>query len=208
MLAYTPSIWPAMGWVTSGFGFRTDPFTGLTQMHEGIDISNRVGTTIVVPADGIISNSGKGEHDRAISDDTKAMEINPRQAVVYKDRGLAYKRKGEHDRAISNYTKAIEIDSKDAVAYNRLAWLFATAMAPGFRNGEKAIVLALKACELSDWKNPGYLDTLAAAYARVGDFDNAVKWQEKALESPALANNTEAQQRLNFYRERKPWQAN
>jgi len=57
MLAHTPSIWPAMGWVTSGFGFRTEPFNGIIQMHEGIDISNRVGTTVVAPADGIISNS-------------------------------------------------------------------------------------------------------------------------------------------------------
>lgn len=47
-----------MGWVTSGFGFRTDPFTGLTQMHEGIDISNRVGTNVVAPADGIVSDTG------------------------------------------------------------------------------------------------------------------------------------------------------
>ena len=58
MLAHTPSIWPVMGWVTSGFGFRTNPFTGLTQMHEGIDISNRVGTPVMAPADGIISDIG------------------------------------------------------------------------------------------------------------------------------------------------------
>jgi len=58
MLAHTPSIWPSMGWVTSGFGFRTNPFTELTQMHEGIDISNRTGTLVITPADGIISNSG------------------------------------------------------------------------------------------------------------------------------------------------------
>ena len=58
MLAHTPSIWPVMGWVTSGFGFRTNPFTGLTQMHEGIDISNQVGTPIIAPADGIISDIG------------------------------------------------------------------------------------------------------------------------------------------------------
>ncbi len=58
MLVHTPSIWPATGWVTSGFGFRTDPFTGLTQMHEGLDISNRMGTTVVIPADGIISDIG------------------------------------------------------------------------------------------------------------------------------------------------------
>jgi murein DD-endopeptidase MepM/ murein hydrolase activator NlpD len=58
MLIHTPSIWPTMGWITSGFGFRTNPFTGLTQMHEGLDISNRIGTPIIAPANGIISDIG------------------------------------------------------------------------------------------------------------------------------------------------------
>jgi murein DD-endopeptidase MepM/ murein hydrolase activator NlpD len=58
MLTHTPSIWPTMGWVTSTFGFRTNPFTGLTQMHEGLDISNRVGTPVVASAEGIISDTG------------------------------------------------------------------------------------------------------------------------------------------------------
>ncbi len=56
LLDHTPSVWPIMGWVTSGFGFRSDPFTGLTQMHEGLDISNQVGTTVIAPADGIVSD--------------------------------------------------------------------------------------------------------------------------------------------------------
>ncbi len=58
MLTHTPSVWPVQGWVTSGFGYRTNPFTGLTQMHEGLDISNRVGTSVVAPANGIISDVG------------------------------------------------------------------------------------------------------------------------------------------------------
>jgi murein DD-endopeptidase MepM/ murein hydrolase activator NlpD len=58
ILIHTPSVWPTLGWVTSGFGFRTNPFTGLTQMHEGVDISNRVGTLILAPAEGIISDIG------------------------------------------------------------------------------------------------------------------------------------------------------
>jgi murein DD-endopeptidase MepM/ murein hydrolase activator NlpD len=57
-LIHTPSIWPIMGWVTSGFGFRTNPFTGLNQMHEGLDISNRPGTLVFAPADGIVSDAG------------------------------------------------------------------------------------------------------------------------------------------------------
>lgn len=58
ILAHTPSIWPVQGWVTSDFGFRTNPFTGLTQMHEGIDISNRIGTVVVAPANGFVSDIG------------------------------------------------------------------------------------------------------------------------------------------------------
>jgi len=58
MLVHTPSVWPTHGWVTSGFGFRTNPFTGLTQMHEGLDISNRVGTQIIASADGIVVDIG------------------------------------------------------------------------------------------------------------------------------------------------------
>ncbi len=58
ILAHTPSIWPSQGWVTSEFGFRTNPFTGLTQMHEGIDISNRVGTMVIAPANGFVSDVG------------------------------------------------------------------------------------------------------------------------------------------------------
>ena len=74
-----------------------------------------------------------------------------------------------------------------------------------FRNGKRAVELALRACELSHWKNLNFYDTLAAAYARVGDFENVVKYQQKALESPELAKDKQAQQRLNLCRELKPW---
>ncbi len=62
ILAYTPSIWPVRGWVTSEFGFRKSPFSGRREFHKGVDIATKLGKEIVAPADGIIA-SVEREHD-------------------------------------------------------------------------------------------------------------------------------------------------
>ncbi len=58
LLLATPSIWPCRGFVTSGFGRRSSPFTGQSRMHTGIDISNRPGTPVMAPARGTVTFSG------------------------------------------------------------------------------------------------------------------------------------------------------
>jgi murein DD-endopeptidase MepM/ murein hydrolase activator NlpD len=47
------------GWVTSGYGMRTDPFTGKEVFHEGIDFSGREGDHILAVAAGIVTFSGR-----------------------------------------------------------------------------------------------------------------------------------------------------
>ena len=59
LLASTPSIWPVRGWRTSGFGYRTSPFTGRREMHEGIDVATRTGTPVIAPADGVVIFAGR-----------------------------------------------------------------------------------------------------------------------------------------------------
>jgi tetratricopeptide (TPR) repeat protein len=160
-----------------------------------------------------IAYMDKGQFDQAVADYSKAIELNPKLDKAYYHRGDAYVKKGQYDQAIADYNKAIEISPNNSTAYNNLAWLLATTKESKYRDGEKAVDLALKACELSDWKNAYCLGTLAATYARMGDFNNAVKWQKKALESyeEGLKDETkeklrtEGQQRLNFYLKHKPW---
>lgn len=55
LLAYTPSIWPVRGWVTSAFGRRVSPFTGKRSLHTGMDIASRKGALVVAPADGVVA---------------------------------------------------------------------------------------------------------------------------------------------------------
>lgn len=58
VLAATPSLTPTRGWRTSTFGFRTDPYTGLRQMHAGLDISANIGTRVIASASGVVSWAG------------------------------------------------------------------------------------------------------------------------------------------------------
>jgi len=67
LFAATPSIWPVRGCLSSGFGNRTDPFTGQRDFHPGIDISTPRGTKIVAPADGVVVSAGRrGAYGNAI----------------------------------------------------------------------------------------------------------------------------------------------
>ena len=57
-LAFTPTIWPTIGWVSSPFTYRDDPFTGKRTFHYGIDIATNFGNPVVATADGIVLSLG------------------------------------------------------------------------------------------------------------------------------------------------------
>jgi hypothetical protein len=59
--------------------------------------------------------------------------------------------------------------------------MLATCPEAGFRDGPRAVSLARRACEATDWKHPYYLGTLGATLAEIGDFDEAARWQAEAL---------------------------
>ena len=88
-----------------------------------------------------------------------------------------------------------------------LAWLLATAPDDKVRDGKRAVELAKTACELTEHKNGGYLDTLAAAYAEAGDFKNAVEWQEKAIKAGdmPIKDMDAAKKRLELFKNKKPY---
>jgi hypothetical protein len=93
----------------------------------------------------------------------------------------------------------------DAKAYNQLAWIMATCPDPRYRNAREAVAHGTKACELRAWKSWGYIDTLAAAYAEAGDFEQAVKWQTKAVELAGKNDKQAVREHLELYKAGKPY---
>jgi RNA polymerase sigma factor (sigma-70 family) len=149
-------------------------------------------------------------YDDAIADFNQALQRDPERPIPYLDRGVAYGAKSDYDKAIADFSSALALDSDFSPAYNNLAWLLATCPQPAFRDGKKAVEYATKACELSQWSNINQIDTLAAAYAEAGDFENAVKWESQVLTTPNLASEDAAiaKDRLALYQAHQPYHRN
>lgn len=144
------------------------------------------------------------DYSEAIDDLTRAIELAPERAAYYGYRGGLLALIGRVDRAIGDYEACLQLEPDNIVALNNLAWALATCSDDRIRNGSRAVELARRACELSDWKKPSALGTLAAAHAEIGAFDRAVEYQNKAI---ALAEEKEAgeyRRPLTLYRARSP----
>jgi len=98
-----------------------------------------------------------------------------------------------------------ESESDNAKELNGLAWVMATSADPSMRDGVGATILAEKAAALTERKDPGILDTLAAAYAEAGRFARAVTVQQEAIATvPGAEQKKEFAVRLKLYEANRP----
>lgn len=110
-----------------------------------------------------------GQYDKAFSELTKAIEIDPKLARAYVTRGMAHNDKGEHDLAIADFTKVIELIPTDAHAYiNRgMTYLNKGAYDPAVADFSKAIEIDPTATDAHKGR--------AQAYTYKGEYDKAWK---------------------------------
>jgi len=103
-------------------------------------------------------------------------ELNPKNAKVYYNQGIAWYNKGDYDRAISDYSKAIELNPKNADTYNNrgIAWAKKG-------NHDRAISDFNKAIELNS-KHPDAYNNRGIAWYDKGDHGLAISDFSKAIE--------------------------
>jgi Flp pilus assembly protein TadD len=118
---------------------------------------------------------------------SEALRIDPEspEAQFQSGRCLAILR--QPDQAIFHLQEAIRLQPDWTGPLNALAWIFATDGNAQIRNGPKAVSLAEHAATLSHGLDPVILNTLAAAYAEAGRFEEASNMANRAI---ALAQQT------------------
>jgi len=150
----------------------------------------------------------QGRIDEARAQLELAARLDPNNAETHQNLAEILQRQGRVADAISEYKAALKLRPDWEPVLNNLAWMLATHPGSEVRNGAEAVRLARHACALTSRTNLWFLHTLAAAYAEIGDFPQAVTAVEEARRLAAASGRPElaalAETRLELYKARQP----
>jgi arylsulfatase A-like enzyme/Tfp pilus assembly protein PilF len=128
----------------------------------------------------------QGKNDLALQHCTKALEANPESVSLRVRLANMLLELDRVQSALAEYYRALHAEPDSVNILNSIAWILATSGDKDIQNPADAVKYAQQACELTDYKKPETLDTLAAALASAGKFDQARETAQKAI---ALADS-------------------
>ena len=145
----------------------------------------------------------------AVGHFTEAARLQPKDPRIQLYLGSALSRLGRREAALACYRESFRLSPDWPPLLANYAWLLATAPEPGLRNGQLAVQLAERACELTQRQMVGALDALAAAQAETGRFADAAAIAQQALALAKAAGQeqlaAEIQNRIALYQAGLPY---
>jgi tetratricopeptide (TPR) repeat protein len=148
----------------------------------------------------------KKKYDKAWKDFQAARAMDPTNDEALSGIATIQGKRGEYPKALATFEMALRHNPQSTYVLSSYAWFLATVPEESIRDGKRALELAKKACKISHYQDHSDLVALAAAYAAVGDFDSAVKWQKKVLQAPIAPMYVDKMKKcLESYRAKKPY---
>jgi tetratricopeptide (TPR) repeat protein len=147
----------------------------------------------------------KEDMEKALYHLKESLKYRPNHSATHFNLGNLLSEIQDFEGAIRHLEIAIQLNPANTLAMNHLAWIYATNPEEKYRDGEKAMKYAQAACKMSEYYDPGCLDTLAAAYAEAGQFDNAIITAKRALAIQGSIPKESIEKRLELYQNRKPY---
>jgi len=130
-----------------------------------------------------------GQFERAMEPLRLFQSLEPAEAIGYHLLGRALMLNGRSDEALVQFKQSVERQPDAYMSLARMAWILATHPDPALLNPTEAIRLAQAADENSLQHDPVVLQTLAAAYAADGQFDQATTVAQSAID--AIVNDAD-----------------
>lgn len=143
----------------------------------------------------------------ALTDLNQVLLTEPDNPQALVGRGDVQAAIGHWEESAEDYRRAIQLSPKLGRAYRGAAWLMATCPEAVFRDAELALASARQALALDGNGDYAYVDTLAAALANAGEFEDARQTQEKAIQIAPDAVIAELRSRLALYTADKAYRA-
>ena len=138
---------------------------------------------------------GKNRTDEAVTQFQEAARLQTTNALANYNLALIHQERKQAREAVERFRLALKAQADWPESLNNLAWILAANPDATVRNGAEAVKLAERACQLTDYKEPLLVGTLAAAYAEAGRFPEAVSAAGKARALALAAGQKEIAQR-------------
>jgi hypothetical protein len=116
--------------------------------------------------------------------------------------GVALAEAGRTEEAMEQYREAARRDATDPALLNNVAWELATHPTEAYRDGPRAVAFAEEVDRVTGGRWPMFVDTLAAAYAEAGRFEEAVRTQERAIAGAMKEDSKSDEDEIKGFRER------
>ena len=178
----------------------------LSELNEAIRLDPRNASAFLERG---MTRQQRREYDWALADYQEAVRLDNTLWLALVARGDARFGLGDFTGAAADYALGLRHAPDDVKVLNNLAWFLATCPDVNHRDGRRAVALATKACEISQWKDPNHIDTLAAALAEDGQFEEADRRAEEALKlfRKDSSDYEESKKRQELYKQNKPFRA-
>jgi tetratricopeptide (TPR) repeat protein len=138
----------------------------------------------------------------------EVVTLAPESSPAHYELALALESQGDGAKAVSHFQQSARLDPKNADARQSLAWVLATSSDPSVRNPREAVRWAKEAVAVTGEKDPACLDVLAIAHAALGEFDQALELEEKAVKAARAGGRREMlpvlQSRIEAFRDKRP----
>jgi len=148
--------------------------------------------------------------DAAIAQFRRAVALAPAFVPARESLGAAlHHLQGKTAEALVQWREVLRLEPDHVPVLTQAAWALATSPSAAVRRGPEAVALAERAVRLTGDREPSTLDALAAAYAEVGRFGEALRTAQRALDLARQAGNAELavaiDVRTALYRARSPF---